>query len=473
MNILLFILFVFILLMLVTLTYYFRHLEGQAQTRQLELKQENEDPTIEKISSSQGYIYTAIILSSILVLAFIYLSVKGTPWEAHLMEWLNIIIRLMHITFGIAWIGASFYFVFLENALNRKDISREELAGHLWAIHGGGFYYLEKYKLAPKTIPRELHWFKYEAYFTWLSGLSLLFVVYYFNARGFLIDVNILNISPVAAITIGLGSFVIGWLLYDLLCKTSLVNKNILFTFVGVVILTGFAYFYSHVFSSRAAYIHFGALMGTIMAANVFFVIIPSQKAMVKAARQGNKPDPQLGRNAGLRSLHNNYFTLPVLFVMISNHFPGTFGNKNGWLILLIISLGTAGVKHYLNLREKGIYSVWVMPISILVLISAVIASAPNLSTSVCKTKVPFGEVYTIIQTRCIACHSSRPSDPSVSAAPNGITYDTPEKIVKLKDKIMQRVVITKTMPQNNKTNMTEDEREVIRCWIDQGGEVK
>jgi uncharacterized membrane protein len=239
------------------------------------------------------------------------------------------------------------------------------------------------------------------------------------------------------------------------------------------MILVGFAYFYSHIFSGRAAYIHFGAMIGSIMVANVFFVIIPAQKAMVKAAREGVPVNPQLGKNALNRSLHNNYFTLPVLFVMISNHFPTTFGYENPWLILVIISLGTAGVKHYLNLREKGQLSVWIMPVSVVILLAGAFISAPPKDPGACNTKIEFSEVNTIIQARCITCHSSKPTDDVYKAPPNGVMYDTPEDIVRKKDLIMQRVVITKTMPQNNKTNITEKERDIIRCWIDQGASVK
>jgi uncharacterized membrane protein len=388
------------------------------------------------------------------------------------MEWMNLIVRLMHITFGIAWIGASFYFVFLENALNRTKDVRDELAGNLWAIHGGGFYYLEKYKVAPQQIPRHLHWFKYEAYFTWLSGFCLLFVVYYFNASAMLIDKNILDISPMAGIGIGVASFIVAWIVYDLLCKSPLIKKGTWFTLIGFIITVGFAYFYSRVFNSRAAYMHFGAMLGSIMAANVFFVIIPAQKAMVKAARERKPLDAQLGKNAGLRSLHNNYFTLPVLFVMISNHFPSTFGNEHSWMVLAIITLGTASVKHYLNLKEKGQLSVWVMPVAVLILLGAAFMTAPE-KPGTCKSEVGFAEVNTIIQQRCVSCHSAKPTDDVYTAAPNGVIYDTPLDIVKLKDKIMQRVVITKTMPQNNKTNITQKERDLIRCWIDQGASLK
>ncbi|PJJ54887.1 urate hydroxylase PuuD [Hymenobacter chitinivorans] len=425
----------------------------------------------------QGFSYLLILLAVIYVLAVFYILIKGTPWEGHLMEWMNIVVRLMHITFGIAWIGASFYFVFLENALNRTDNVRDELAGNLWAVHGGGFYYLEKYKLAPKEIPRDLHWFKYEAYFTWLSGFSLLFVVYYFNAGSMLIDPKVLDVAPLTGVAIGVGSFVVAWLIYDVLCKSPLVKKGMWFALLGFLVIVGFAFFYCQVFSARAAYIHFGAMLGTLMVGNVFFTIIPAQKAMVKAATLGLPLDPTLGKNALTRSLHNNYFTLPVLFVMVSNHFPSTFGHSQPWLILAAISLGVAGVKHWLNLREKKQATTWILPASVLFLLAVAFVSAPPRAASAgaaaCTPNVSIAQVNAIVQNRCVRCHSSNPTDEVFKSAPNGVKYDSPEDIIRLKDKIMQRVVVTKTMPQNNKTNMTQEERDLIRCWIEQGAQNK
>jgi uncharacterized membrane protein len=469
-HFIIYVILVLILMMLIWMTYHFRTLSDEADN---ETKNNAESDIYKnKLLGSHNFIYAAIVLVIITLLVYTYLIVKGTPLESHMMEWLNIVVRVMHITFGIAWIGASFYFVFLENALNRTENVRDELAGNLWAIHGGGFYFLEKYKTAPKVIPKHLHWFKYESYFTWLTGFSLLFIVYYFNAKGFLIDTNVYAMSTAAAIVTGIGSFVVAWLLYDILCKTPLVKKGIWFTLIGVMIVIGFAWFYCHVFSARAAYIHFGAMLGSIMVANVFFVIIPSQKAMVKAAREGKPLNPELGKHAGLRSLHNNYLTLPVLFVMVSNHFPSTFGFKYPWIILAAISLGSAGIKHWLNLREKGKYSVWVMPVSVLILLATAYVSAPP-KPGECKDNISFTDVNAIVQRRCITCHSATPTDDIIKTAPNGVMYDMPENIVKLKDKIMQRVVITKTMPQNNKTNMTQEERDIIRCWIEQGAILK
>ncbi len=423
--------------------------------------------------SSLNYMYTGMLLAIVGILVNTYILVQGTPLESHMMEWLNIVIRLMHITFGIAWIGASFYFVFLENALNRAEDVRDELAGNLWAVHGGGFYYLEKYKVAPKTIPKHLYWFKYEAYFTWLSGFCLLFVVYYFNASALLIDKNVLNISITQGILIGIGSFVVAWLIYDFMCKSRLIKNQLLFSIIGFVILIAFAWFYCQVFSSRAAYIHFGAMIGGIMVANVFFVIIPGQKEMVRCAKLGIPLDPSLGKKALARSLHNNYFTLPVLFVMVSNHFPSTFGYEYPWLILGVISLGAAGVKHYLNLKEKKDLNVWILPVSVIILLAASFISAPSTNPYECKKEVSFSEVNEIIQKRCVSCHSANPTDDVYKVAPNGVMYDTPEGIVAKKDLIMQRVVITKTMPQNNKTNITEEERNTLRCWIEQGAKLE
>ena len=459
------ILFSIILVMLLIMTWHVRSV----------LKKPTEDEVIrERTEWVQGYIYAGIVFTLIAILASIFFMVKGSPYEGHLFEWLNIVARVMHITFGIAWIGASFYFVFLENALNRTDNVRAELAGNLWAVHGGGFYYLEKYKAAPKTIPKNLHWFKYEAYFTWLSGFALLFIVYYFNASAMMIDSSVMKLTVAQAIGISISSFILGWCIYDQLCKSPLRKQPKVFALTGIILLAGFAWFYCQIFSGRAAYIHFGALIGTIMTANVFFVIIPSQKAMVNAAKKGQLNDSiaRRGKNALFRSLHNNYFTLPVLFVMVSNHFPSTFSHSHRWIILTAITLATAGIKHWLNLREKGQLSVWVLPASVLLLMSIAYVTAPRQPNAKCN-ETGFAQINNIIQQRCISCHSARPTDNVYTAAPNGVVYDTPNDISKKVDAIMQRVVVTKTMPQNNKTNMTPDERELIRCWIEQGAKLE
>lgn len=409
---------------------------------------------------------------------YIHQQTKGTPWEGHLNEWMNLVVRWAHITFGVAWIGASFYFIFLENALYRGPNKRDELAGNLWAIHGGGFYYVEKYKVAPAKLPDHLHWFKWEAYITWISGVSLLAVVYYFNASSLLVDKNVADISNGAAIAIGVGTLVVSWFVYDILCRTPLVESKPVFFFLMLGYITFIAFFLSMWLSPRAAYIHVGAVIGTMMAGNVWRVIIPSQKAMVRAAEEGKPVDPELGRHAGLRSLHNNYFTLPVLFIMISNHFPSTYGNTLNWIVLGALTLISAGVKHYFNLKDKGEKSPLLIPAATVGLMIVFFVTAPRPKSDEATAgadagKVEFYQVYQIMIRRCTPCHSAQPIDDVNVVAPNGIMFDTPEQIQAQKDRILVRAVVTKTMPQNNKTEMTEAEREVLSRWIQQGAEIK
>ena len=433
--------------------------------------EQEQEVMLEKLVSSNEFIYTGIVGCFLGIAVLAYFQWRDTLYLGHFQEWMNIIIRWLHITFGIAWIGTSFFFVFMENSLH-KNKKRPELKGDMWMLHGGGFWFVEKYQVAPAMMPKGVHWFKYEAYFTWLTGFGLLFVVYYFNAEAMLLKSGTTNLSAWAAIAIGVASLVIGYTIYHLLSLTPLLKKPLWFGITLFVILIGFAYFYTQVFNPRAAFIHFGALIGTLMAGNVFFVIIPAQKAMVKATKEGAYLDPAIGNFAGLRSYHNNYFTLPVLFVMISNHFPSTFSHEYPWLILALISLGSAAVKHYLNLKEKQQQSVWVIPIATIILLSTVFITAPTPVGGECE-EVSFSQIYPIIQQRCVTCHSATPTDDVWTAPPNGIVYDTPQDITKLTDKIMQRVVITKDMPQNNKTGITPKEREQIRCWIEGGARLE
>ncbi len=408
----------------------------------------------------------------ILFAAYRYAIYSGLG--AHVHEWLNLLVRWAHILFGIAWIGASFYFIFLENSLNRKYGLRNEIAGNLWAIHGGGFYYVEKYKIAPEKLPTTLHWFKYEAYFTWLTGFLLLVIVYYTNAQSYLINASVMKLSVEQAIAISLATLIGSWFLYDALCKSPLKKYTSIFATIGFTVVVLIAYFLTHIFDGKAAFIHVGALLGTIMVGNVFFVIIPSQKALVKAAIEGKPLDENLGKNAGLRSLHNNYITLPVIFTMISNHFPSTFGNELNWLILTGISLAGAGARHFINKHEKGENLYWLIPAVGGLLILMMLMTAPKRKKSAKELPpVAFEEVDAIFKNRCTPCHSSRPSDNTQVTAPNGVMYDTPEQIKSMADKILIRAVQTKTMPQGNKTNMTDEERELVGVWIEQGANIK
>ena len=389
--------------------------------------------------------------------------------EAHVTEWLNLVIRWAHVVLGIAWIGASFYFIFLENSLNRTENLRDELAGNLWAIHGGGFYYVEKYKNAPAVLPKNLHWFKYEAYFTWLTGFLLLVLVYFMNAKAVMIDPAVSSISGPAAIAVGLTTLVAGWLLYDLMCKSSLLQKTKWFAITGFTLMTGISWLLSTLLSGRAAFMLVGALLGTIMAGNVFFCIIPSQKALVNATREGKPVNPDLGKTAGLRSLHNNYMTLPVVFIMISNHFPTTFSDHFNWAVLAGLTVASVAVRHYHNLYEKGRHPFWLLPIAAAGLIAMAIITAPvRKKAAKDLPPVSFSAIQPIIQNRCITCHSANPTDDVNKTAPNGIMFDTPEQIKSHADRILVRAVQTRTMPQGNKTGMTDEERELLRIWIGQ-----
>ena len=398
--------------------------------------------------------------------------------EAHLIEWLNLSVRWLHVITGIAWIGASFYFNFLENSLNRTQNLREELAGNLWAIHGGGFYYLEKYKHAPQVIPKDLHWFKWEAYFTLLSGLALLFVVYYYNASIYMIDPSVADLTSLQAISIGVGTIIASWIIYDLMCKSPLVKNMKLFTLIGFLLIVATAYILSLYLSARAAYIHIGAIIGTIMVLNVFFVIIPSQKSMVESAKKGEAGDLSLGKKALMRSIHNNYMTLPVLFIMISNHFPSTFGNDNNWLVLSALIIVGAGIRHWFNLKGKGIINYWLIPFSLLLLTAVVIYTMPR-SMSISKTTTQLGseknnimqltdlKALQIINKHCVSCHSIKPTSQIFATAPKGMVLDGYQSVVTHAETIKAQVVNAQIMPLGNTTNMTELERIELGRWLD------
>ncbi len=441
--------------------------------------------------------------------------------EAHFTEWLNLGIRWIHMITGIAWIGASFYFVWLENNLNRSN-PREGLSGDLWAIHGGGIYHLEKYKLAPPKMPENLHWFKWEAYFTWLSGVALMLVVYYLNPSLYLVKPGV-DLAPEMAIAIGFGSMVAGYVAYHFLCDSPLGKRPALLGAVLFVLIIAAAYGFSQIFSGRAAYIHVGAIIGTIMVGNVFFTIMPAQRALVKAIEDNTTPDPTLPAKGLLRSRHNNYFTLPVLFIMISNHFPSTYGSQYNWLILAGIAMLAVLVRHYFNTRHDSSKYIWTLPAAALGMIclafvtgpsmkaaapqkpqAAVIKYAPVPATGISgrpevvakaaeaaskpaetaaapEASAPaeaaagagdFAQVNSVIQERCSVCHSATPSSPMFSAPPAGFVLDTPEQIKAQAAKIHAQSVASQIMPLGNITQMTQEERELIGSWIDQGAQL-
>ncbi len=397
---------------------------------------------------------------------------------------------------GVAWIGASFYFVWLENNLNRVNPT-DGLAGDLWAIHGGGIYHLQKYKLAPPSMPEHLHWFKWEAYFTWMSGIVLMMLVFYLHPTLYLIAPGS-DMAPSAAIVTGLGAIVLGYMVYHLLCDSALGKAPVTLSFVLFMLLVAAGYGFSTVFSGRAAYLHVGAIIGTIMVGNVFFTIMPAQRALVKAIEEGRTPDPALPAKGLLRSRHNNYFTLPVLFIMISNHFPSTYGSQYNWLILAGIGVIAVMVRHYFNTRQKSQQYAWTLPAAALGMICLAYVTGPRpapavaavstsavtgspltmtgtetSSTAAPSTTVSFAAVQSIIQERCVSCHAAKPSSPLFSAPPGGVMFDTPQQIQASAPRIHAQSVASQIMPLGNMTKMTPEERELLGVWVMSGAKLE
>ena len=387
--------------------------------------------------------------------------------EAYFVDWLNLLARWLHFITGIAWIGSSFYFIWLDNHLQapRAESDTEKgVGGEVWSVHGGGFYHAQKYKVAPQQLPETLHWFKWEAYWTWLSGMFLLILLYWYGAEVYLIDPTIANLSPAIAVAVAAGSIVGGWLVYDLLCKSPLANNDKLFGVLLFVAVAALAWGLCQLFSGRGAYIHFGAILGTIMVANVFFVIIPGQKQMLAAAARGEAPDPAPGLRAKQRSVHNTYFTLPVLFVMTSNHYAMTYSHQYNWAILIAITLAGALIRIYFVARHKGNASPAPVIIAIAILAGVAAMIAPRAAATTAEV-VSFNDVRTVIHHRCTSCHSSAPTHPAFPAAPGGVILDTDQQIVAEASRIHQQAVTTRVMPIGNLTGMSEEERELIDHW--------
>ncbi|WP_440964128.1 urate hydroxylase PuuD [Massilia sp. GER05] len=392
------------------------------------------------------------------------------------LEWMNMLVRWLHVITGIAWIGASFYFVWLDNSLRPpaagSDLAQKGVAGELWAVHGGGFYNPQKYLVAPAELPAELHWFKWEAYSTWLSGVALLVIVYWLNAQAMMVDRSVADLSSWQAIGLGLGSLVAGWVVYDLLCRSPLGKHDLAFGVVVFALLVGAAWVLTHFLSGRAAYIHVGAMIGTIMVANVAMVIIPGQRKMVEAMRAGLTPDPVHGIRGKQRSVHNNYFTLPVLFIMISNHFAMTYRHPHAWAVLGTIMAAGVFIRHFFNLRHKGRVE-WVYPaIGVALLLGLAILLAPP-RPGVSAGTVPFARVETILRARCVSCHAAHPTQPGFASAPAGVMLDDAHGIARNAPRIYQQAVQLKAMPLANMTNMTEAERAEVGRWFEAGAKTE
>lgn len=387
--------------------------------------------------------------------------------DAYMLDWLNLVLRWAHVITGIAWIGSSFYFMWLDARLNvpARDPEGPEVAGDLWAVHGGGFYHAQKYRIAPAKLPEPLHWFKWEAYATWLTGFLLLTAVYYANADALLVNPAVADIDGVTAVVSSLLLLVAGWFLYDALCRFG--PGGGWFALLGAALVLALCYGVSQMYGGRGAFMQVGVMLGTLMAANVWRVIIPSQKALVAARQSGSVPDARLAARANQRSVHNNYLTLPVVFAMISPHFAFTYAHPYGWLVLFLLFAAGALVRHYFNLRNQG-RQVILLPIAAAVLgiVLAVMLAPPSKDgTRSAAPGASFAQVNRIIHARCVTCHSAAPDHPTAPVAAAGIAFDTPREIKAWAPRIFERAVATRTMPLANLTGMTDGEREIIGRW--------
>ena len=394
------------------------------------------------------------------------------PW---LIDWTGLLVRWFHFMMGVAWIGASFYFVWLNNTVRPPgpgEVARPGVAGGLWAVHGGAFYEVSKYAGAPPRLPEVLHWFKWEAYLTWLSGFLLLILHFWSDPLTTMVDPNGVALSGAQAIGVGVGTLVGGWVVYDGLCRSPLKDRGgllagLLLTFIGAV-----SYALHHLLSPRAATLHVGAMIGTWMAANVLMVIIPGQRAMVNAMIAGDPPPLERGKAGALRSLHNNYLTLPVLFAMISGHFPQTWGHPQGWAVVLVLGLVGAAYRHWVNLHERGqnLPAVAVAALVAFFGLGWLIRPTPPPPAPAGAAAVSMVEVQQIVAQRCLPCHATVPSWTGLAAPPKGMILEEPRQIRAAGPKIHQQVVVTKVMPLGNVTGLTDAERETLGRWTAQEG---
>ena len=397
--------------------------------------------------------------------------------DPYLVDWLDLVFRWFHVAAAIVWIGTSFYFVALDSHLLPPEDERDRergVGGETWEIHGGGFYRVEKFRVAPHALPEPLHWFKWEAYWTWLSGFALFTVLYYLQPHTYLIDPSVAKLSDAEAIGASIGLLVAAWFVYDALCRTVAKRSEAALAACMLVLVTGTAYGVTHLFSARAAYLQVGAMLGTIMVANVFFVIIPAHWELVRAKEAGREPDPAANARGKQRSIHNNYLTLPVLFAMLSNHFSFTYGHASSWAILVCLMVIGAWVRHYFNLRHRG-RTLWWIPVTAALALAGVAiwirpASVPASSSS--SAPVTFAVAHAIVAQRCEVCHSAQPTEPGFSAPPKGIAFDTPQEIQTQAQLILQQAVVQQTMPLGNLTHMTPAERATLGAWIRQGAKI-
>ncbi len=388
--------------------------------------------------------------------------------EFEFVAWLNLAIRWLHFVAGISWIGASFYFVWLDNSLRAPKSAPTGVGGELWAVHGGGFYHNQKYLVAPDNLPEELHWFKWEAYTTWLSGFALLILIYYFNAETYLIDSSKAALSDVGAVLIGLGVLVVGWVVYDTLCRSPLGRNQTAFGIIWFLLLTAALFGLTRLFTDKGAFIHVGAIIGTVMAANVFMVIIPNQKKAVSAMIAGEKPAAELGAIAKQRSVHNNYMTLPVLLIMISGHYPLLVGHALNWLLLGGLAAASIAIRHFSNLRNKGSEKRWLLGLgAIIFLATALLASLKPDRGHAVTSSVDDSAVMTIVEKHCANCHAADPTHPGFPAPAGNLVLETSGDVIANADAIVLQAVDSDIMPLGNESGMSDEERAILGQWLE------
>jgi uncharacterized membrane protein len=394
-----------------------------------------------------------------------------------LTESLSAILRWLHVIAGIAWIGSSFYFIHLDLSLKAREGLPAGVKGDAWQVHGGGFYQMIKFMVAPGRMPDELTWFKWEAYTTWLSGFALLVVVYYLNADLFLIDKSVLAMSAPAAAVVAFVSLAACWIAYEVLCRSPLGKHEVALALVGYVFLVALTYAFTHVFSGRGAFTQIGALIGTIMVANVFVIIIPYQKKTVAALIAGAEPDPAWGAIGKQRSVHNNYLTLPVVFLMLSNHYPLFFATRFNWLIVAIVLLIGPVIRHFYNSRHEGKGSPWwtwgVAAAGMIAIVWLSAAGPSGAKTGALQATPKFADVQNIVAGRCSMCHASEPFWPGIATAPKGVRLDDPDQIRMYAKLININAVRSHAMPPGNVTEITADERQLLAAWIAAGASAK
>ncbi|HEV7266569.1 MAG TPA: urate hydroxylase PuuD [Falsiroseomonas sp.] len=391
---------------------------------------------------------------------------------AYLADWANLLIRWLHLITGIAWIGTSFYFIGLDNQLDPPRDGNPRVKGEQWSIHGGGFYHKQKYAVAPERLPEKLHWFKWEAYWTWISGFSLFVLIYWANASTYLVEPAVLDLAPWAAVAISAAMLVGSWVIYDLLCRSKFGENEKGLSLAMVALLVAAAFLACKLFSGRGAFLQVGAMTGTIMVANVAMVIIPGQRKMVAAMQAGREPDPKYGSWGKQRSVHNTYLTLPVLFLMISPHYPITWGGEWNWVVLLAITLAGALVRQFFVARQLGRNQLALPAVAAVVVVGMILALAPARGPQLAEGEAPaFAEVHAITAARCASCHAARPTDAAFAAPPNGVLLETPQQLRRWAPSMRQQVA-SEAMPPGNVTEITEEERAKLLAWIAAGARV-